>query len=131
MVQYSVATVFAALGDERRALLVGLLAQHDQTVSELAARLPISLPGTLKHLRVLEGAGLVSRSKQGRVVTIRLERERLDEAEEWLRRTGSFWTGQLDRLAQSFEEQPFEERSFGEKSSEDQSFEDQSSGERR
>jgi len=101
------ATVFAALGDPRRALLVDLLAQRDRTVSELAAHLPISLPGTLKHLTVLEEAGLVSRSKAGRTVTIRLERDRLHAAEEWLHRTRTFWATQLDHLAQSFDkEQP-------------------------
>lgn len=95
------ATVFAALGDPRRALLVDLLAQRDQTVSELAAHLPISLPGTLKHLTVLEQAGLVSRTKTGRSVTIHLERDRLHAAEEWLHRTRTFWTAQLGHLAES------------------------------
>ena len=95
--------VFAALGDPRRALIVDLLAQRDRTVSELAEHLPISLPGTLKHLGVLESAGIVSRSKQGRTVTVRLRREPLGEAEEWLHRTRTFWTEQLGHLAQSFD----------------------------
>ena len=96
------ATVFAALGDPRRAVIVDLLAQREQTVSEIAAHLPISLPGTLKHLSVLESAGLISRAKQGRTVTVRLEREPLRNAEEWLRRTRSFWSTQLGNLARSF-----------------------------
>lgn len=96
------AAVFAALGDPRRALIVNLLAQRDQTVSELAAHLPISLPGTLKHLGVLESAGLVSRTKRGRTVTVRLEPERLRDAEEWLHRTRTFWATQLGNLARSF-----------------------------
>lgn len=95
------ARIFAALGDPRRALLVNLLAQRDRTVSELAAQLPISLPGTLKHLAVLESAGVVSRSKRGRTVTVHLEHEHLRSAEEWLRRTRTFWATQLDNLAQS------------------------------
>lgn len=94
--------VFAALGDPRRALIVDLLAQRDRTVSDLAEHLPISLPGTLKHLGVLESAGLISRSKQGRTVTVRLCREPLSDAEEWLHRTRTFWTEQLGNLAQSF-----------------------------
>jgi DNA-binding transcriptional ArsR family regulator len=98
--------VFAALGDERRAWLVDLLARGDRTVSELAATMPISLQGTLKHLAVLEDAGLVSRSKQGRTVTVHLEHDRLADAEAWLRRTRTFWTGQLARLAEHFEETP-------------------------
>lgn len=98
------AQVFAALGDERRALVVDLLAEGDHTVSELAAALEISLPGTLKHLGVLEEAGLVSRTKSGRTVTVRLEADRLADAEQWLRRTRRFWAGQLAGLAASFEE---------------------------
>ncbi len=85
--------VFAALGDERRTTIVSLLAQRDRTVSELAASLPITLQGTRKHLGVLAQAGLVSQSKQGRTVTVHLEPQRLDEAEEWLERTRSL----LDR----------------------------------
>jgi DNA-binding transcriptional ArsR family regulator len=96
--------VFHALGDERRAWLVDLLAQRDHTVSELAATLPISLQGTLKHLAVLEDAGVVSRSKQGRTVTVHLEGDRLVEAQEWLERTRRFWTRQLTSLAATFEE---------------------------
>lgn len=98
--------VFAALGDSRRAWLVDLLSQRDHTVSELAATLPISLQGTLKHLAVLEGAGVVSRSKQGRTVTVHLEADRLVEAQAWLERTRTFWQGRLGSLAASFEEKP-------------------------
>jgi DNA-binding transcriptional ArsR family regulator len=107
MVKYSQEApekVFAALGDTRRAWLVDLLARRDHTVSELAASLPISLPGTLKHLGVLEEAGLVSRSKRGRTVTVHLETQRLTEAERWLATTRSFWSRQLASLAGSFDE---------------------------
>lgn len=96
------AALFAALGDPRRVLIVDLLAQRDRTVSELAGHLPISLPGTLKHLTVLESAGLVSRTKSGRTVTVHLEADRLQDAEEWLHRTRTFWAAQLGNLAQSF-----------------------------
>ena len=96
--------VFAALGDARRAWLVDLLAHGDRTVSELAATMPISLQGTLKHLRVLEDAGLVSRAKHGRTVTVHLEADRLTEAEAWLQHTRTFWSRQLTSLAASFEE---------------------------
>lgn len=102
MVNHQQAAVFAALGDPRRALLVELLAQGDRTVSELAAQLPISLPGTMKHLGVLEAAGLVSRRKSGRTVTVRLRHEPLSSAEQWLHRTRTFWSGQLGSLAAAF-----------------------------
>lgn len=94
--------VFAALGDPTRQRLVELLARRPATVSELAARLPISLPGTLKHLGVLERAGVVTRTKSGRTVTVSLRPEALEEAEAWLHRTRSFWTRRLDDLARSF-----------------------------
>lgn len=94
--------VFAALGDPTRQHLVGLLAAGDSTVSALAAQLPISLPGTLKHLGVLERAGLVSRTKSGRTVTVSLRPQPLAEAEDWLRRNRTFWTQQLGNLADSF-----------------------------
>jgi DNA-binding transcriptional ArsR family regulator len=104
--------VFAALGDERLTWLVDLLTRGDRTVSELAATLPISLQGTLKHLAVLEQAGVVTRRKQGRTVTVHLERERLGEAEAWLHRTRTFWARQLSSLAHAMTEtddQPTEE----------------------
>lgn len=105
MVDYRVPErIFAALGDQRRTTIVELLAQRDRTVSELAAMLPITLQGTVKHLGVLEQAGLVSRSKQGRTVTVHLEQERLADAEAWLQRTRTFWVGRLTGLAESFEE---------------------------
>lgn len=94
--------VFAALGDPTRQRLVDLLAQRPATVSELAAQLPISLPGTLKHLGVLERAGVVTRTKTGRTVTVSLRPQALEEAETWLHRTRSFWTQQLGALAGSF-----------------------------
>ncbi len=96
--------VFAALGDPRRTTIVDLLSQRDRTVSELARMLPITLQGTLKHLGVLESAGVVSRSKQGRTVTMHLEQQHLAEAEAWLHRTRTFWAGRLAGLAESFEE---------------------------
>lgn len=92
-----------ALGDPRRRLIVELLAQRDQSVSDLAERLPITLQGTIKHLEVLESAGVISRTKSGRVVTVHLEREPLADAEAWLHRTRTFWQAQLGNLAASFE----------------------------
>jgi DNA-binding transcriptional ArsR family regulator len=94
--------VFAALGDPTRQRLVRLLAAGDSSVSALAAQLPISLPGTMKHLGVLERAGVVTRTKTGRVVTVSLRPGTLAEAEDWLRRARTFWPSQLCSLAGSF-----------------------------
>jgi DNA-binding transcriptional ArsR family regulator len=96
--------VFAALGDPTRQVMVSLLAERDRSVSELAAEFPISLQGTLKHLGVLERAGVIGRAKAGRTVTVHLNRDRLGDAEAWLHRTRSFWTNHLDRLATHYEE---------------------------
>ena len=103
-VSREVAPVFAALGDPTRHAMVCLLAERDRSVSELAAEFPISLQGTLKHVAVLERAGIVGRVKSGRTVTVHLERGTLEDAETWLHRTRMFWTNQLDRLATHFEE---------------------------
>ncbi|QFG67350.1 ArsR/SmtB family transcription factor [Ornithinimicrobium pratense] len=95
--------VFAALGDPNRAHMVTRLATTNATVSQLARETSISLPATLKHLGVLEEAGLVRRVKQGRTVTVSLRPEALVETEAWLHRTRTFWTTQLGQLAASFE----------------------------
>jgi DNA-binding transcriptional ArsR family regulator len=79
--------VFAALGDPTRQRMVDLLSLRDRTVSELAGHFPISLTGALKHLRVLQDVGVVSRRKLGRTVTVRLERDALVAAEGWLHDT--------------------------------------------
>jgi DNA-binding transcriptional ArsR family regulator len=98
--------VFAALSDPtRRALLARLEAEETVTVSELAKPLPISLPAVMKHLDVLEGAGLVSRRKSGRTVSCRLTAAPMEDAMGWLARYQRFWTESLDRLA-AFVEAP-------------------------
>jgi len=97
---------FAALADPtRRALLARLGEVEELSVSELSRPIPLSLPAVMKHLRVLEAAGLVSQRKQGRVVNCRLERAALDEAEAWLAAQRQFWTTRLDALARLLEEE--------------------------
>ena len=95
-------TTFTALGDPKRQRLVHLVAAGTRSPSALAKEVGLSLPGTLKHLTVLERAGLVTRSKAGRTVTVSLRPEPMAEAEEWLQRTRMFWTHQLGNLAESF-----------------------------
>jgi DNA-binding transcriptional ArsR family regulator len=68
-------------------------------VSELAKPYAIKLPAVMKHLDVLADAGLITRSKVGRVVTVRLSPEPMREAMDWLRRYQRFWSDSLDRLA--------------------------------
>src|SRR5271156_1620704 len=90
---------FAALVDPtRRAILPPLQRQGGASVSELARPFAIKLPAVMKHLDVLDDAGLITRSKIGRVVTVRLAPEPMREAMDWLRRYERFWSASLDRL---------------------------------
>jgi len=91
--------VFAALADSTRRGILESLSKGDRAVSELAAPYGMSLPGFMKHLRVLEDAGLVSRTKEGRVVSCALEAQPLKEASVWMSRYEKFWTEKLDSLA--------------------------------
>jgi DNA-binding transcriptional ArsR family regulator len=96
---------FAALADPtRRALLAQLGAQQNLSVSELAKPFPVSLPAIMKHLDVLSDAGLIARSKTGRIVACRLTAKPMEQAMDWLNRYQRFWSGQLDRLAAFVEE---------------------------
>jgi DNA-binding transcriptional ArsR family regulator len=108
MVYYSPATLdrtFAALADPtRRALLARLSEKDSLSVTELATPLPMSLPAVMKHLDVLSDAGLVTRNKEGRIVSCRLRAEPMHEANEWLNRYQRFWTERLDQLAAFLED---------------------------
>src|SRR6201993_2281402 len=83
----------------RRAILARLAPQDSASVSELARPFAIKLPAVMKHLDVLDDAGLITRSKAGRIVTVRLSSEPIREVMNWLRRYERFWSGSLDRLA--------------------------------
>ena len=91
---------FAALMDgTRRAILARLEGEDSASVSDLAKPFTIKLPAVMKHLDVLHDAGLITRSKTGRVVTVRIRPEPMREAMNWLRRYERFWSKSLDRLA--------------------------------
>jgi len=91
---------FAALADPtRRALLARLNSGMSVSVSELARPLPMSLPAVMKHLDVLSNAGLIRRTKTGRIVACELTPEPMENAMNWLNRYLRFWSEQLDRLA--------------------------------
>lgn len=91
---------FAALVDPtRRAILAQLERADGASVSELARPHAIKLPAVMKHLDVLAEAGLITRSKAGRTVTVRLAPRPMAEAMAWLRRYERFWSASLDRLA--------------------------------
>src|SRR6185312_11308143 len=109
MVKYEDAALtrtFSALADPtRRAILARLVEQDGRSVSELAAPFGVTLPAILKHLGVLEEAGLIARAKTGRTVSCRLTAKRMEDAVQWLGKYQRFWTRQLDRLAAFVEEE--------------------------
>jgi DNA-binding transcriptional ArsR family regulator len=90
--------LFHALADPTRRALVEQLSRAPAPVSELARRLPMSLPGVMQHLQVLEASGLVRSDKVGRVRTCRLEPEALRTAERWISERRAGWERRLDRL---------------------------------
>lgn len=91
---------FAALVDQTRRTILARLGRADGvSITELARPFPITLPGIMKHLDVLEDAGLITRSKEGRTVTVRLRPDPMKDALDWLRRYERFWSRRLDRLA--------------------------------
>jgi DNA-binding transcriptional ArsR family regulator len=102
VVKYSNAAlddVFAALADPTRRGVLESLSGGSLPVTELAAPYEMSLPGFLKHLRVLEDAGLIARTKEGRVVSCELSAAPMKEAVAWMQRYERFWTEKLDSLA--------------------------------
>ena len=91
-------SVFGALADPTRRAILMRLANGDLPVRELAAPFPMSQPAISRHLKVLEGAGLISRSRQATARLSHLEPEPLREATEWLARYQAFWDERYDQL---------------------------------
>lgn len=103
MVTISLDRTFAALSDPTRRRILARLAHGEATVGELAEPFDISRPAVSKHLRVLEGAGLVTRHPQGRVSRCSLEAGPMKEAWDWVSRYRGFWETQLTALADYME----------------------------
>jgi DNA-binding transcriptional ArsR family regulator len=90
--------VFSALADPTRRAILARLAEGDATVSELAEPFSISLPAISRHLKVLEHAGLISRSRSGQWRSSTLQAAALKEATDWMERYRVFWDASFDRL---------------------------------
>ncbi len=95
----TLSTVFAALADPTRRAILQRLTEGDATVAELAEPFSMSQPAVSKHLKVLEGAGLISRSRQATARYSHLEAVRLQEATDYMERYKRFWNSSFDRLA--------------------------------
>ena len=90
--------VFSALADPTRRAILAKLADRDATVTELTAPLPISMPAVSRHLKVLERAALISRTRSGKWRASRLEAAPLRDAADWIERYRRFWDSSLTRL---------------------------------
>lgn len=90
--------VFGALADKTRRAILRRLADGERSVMELVAGFDLSQPAVSKHLKVLEGAGLVSRERDGQFRPVRLNPEGLETAATWLGHYRQFWEDSLDQL---------------------------------
>ena len=95
---------FAALADPTRRAILARLCSGEATVSELAEPFDMSLPAVSKHLKVLERAGLVARSREAQWRPCRLDATPLKDAAGWLERYRQFWEQSLDRLQDYLDE---------------------------
>jgi DNA-binding transcriptional ArsR family regulator len=91
-------TTFSALADPTRRAILAKLALGEATVGELAQPFDISLPAISRHLKVLEGAGLIARGREAQWRPCRLEPARLREVSDWLEQYRSMWEASFDRL---------------------------------
>jgi DNA-binding transcriptional ArsR family regulator len=106
MVKYltSLDTTFSALSDATRRTILLTLQRGNASVTELARPHDISMPAILKHLNVLEQAGLIEQKKTGRVRMCRLTVAPMQQAADWLSLYRVFWDNQLDNLGRFLEQ---------------------------
>lgn len=90
--------VFSALADPTRRAILARLASGEATVNELVERSDLSQPTISKHLKVLEGAGLVSRGREAQFRPVRLNAAPLEDAAKWIGDYRRFWEESFDRL---------------------------------
>ena len=88
----------SALADPTRRAILARLSRGAATVNELAEPFDISLPAVSRHLKVLEGAGLISRGREAQWRPCRLEAEPLKQLDGWLGRYRKFWEGSFDKM---------------------------------
>lgn len=98
MVEQRLDATFHALADPTRRGMLARLASGEKSIGDLAEPFAMSFAGAAKHVKVLEGAGLVARRKVGRSMLCALQPARLAEADAWLRQWEQFWNTRLDAL---------------------------------
>ena len=90
--------LLGAVADSTRRAILARLAVGDARVTEVASEFPISLNSVSKHVRMLERAGLVRRTVEGRRHRVRLDARRLAEAQQWIAFYQRYWTERMDAL---------------------------------
>jgi DNA-binding transcriptional ArsR family regulator len=90
---------FAALADPTRRAILARLSDGEATVNDIAAPFQISLQAISRHLKVLEGAGLISRGRDAQWRPCKLEAAALKPVDDWLTRYREHWEGSFDKLA--------------------------------
>jgi DNA-binding transcriptional ArsR family regulator len=98
MTHDQLSSTFAALADPTRRAILARLASGEAPVTELAKPFDMSMPAISKHLKVLEHAGLIVRSREAQWRPCRLEAGRLKEVADWVEHYRRFWEQSLDRL---------------------------------
>ena len=91
-------STFAALADPTRRAILARLALGETSVLKLAQPFDMSLPAVSKHLKVLERAGLITRTREAQMRPCRIDARALKEADEWLEEYRRLWEERLDRL---------------------------------
>lgn len=94
--------VLAAISDPTRRAIIGRLARGPARISDVAVPFSMSLTGVCKHVRILEAAGLVRRTRQGRENTLEFSAEPLRNVAHWIFKYEQFWNTHLDRLEDFF-----------------------------
>jgi DNA-binding transcriptional ArsR family regulator len=89
---------FSALADPTRRAILARLVAGEASVNELAEPFALSQPAISKHIKVLEQAGLISRSRDAQRRPCKLEAARLQEVAQWIEHYRRFWTESFDRL---------------------------------
>jgi len=103
MMMDALSATFSALADPTRRAILTRLAEGEATVGELAAPFDITLPAISRHLKVLEGAGLVSKGRSAQWRPCRLEAAQLKAADEWMAPYREFFDTRFDRLEAQLE----------------------------
>jgi DNA-binding transcriptional ArsR family regulator len=110
MTHDGLSVTFAALADPTRRAILTRLRSGEATVLELAKPFDMSLPAISKHLKVLERAGLISRSRDAQRRPCRIEAAPLKEATEWMERYRRLWEDRFDRLDDYLQQMKKEKR---------------------